>query len=53
MGIGEAEETSNLACGRGRGGSSTVLDYAVITAEHVGSVVSMEIDDKGEVWCLL
>ena len=32
---------------RQRGGSSSVIDYALISREHANSVVSMLVDDKG------
>ena len=32
---------------RQRGGHSSVIDYGVISREHMNTVVSMEIDDKG------
>ena len=32
---------------RQRGGFSTVIDFGVVSSEHMSSVVSMEIDDKG------
>ena len=33
---------------RQQGGVSTVLDYAVVSSEHIGSVKSMMIDDRGK-----
>ena len=33
---------------RQRGGISTVIDYVLITAEHMDTVISMEIDDQGK-----
>ena len=33
---------------RQQGGVSTVLDYAVVSSEHIGSVNSMVIDDRGK-----
>ena len=33
---------------RQRGGVSSIIDFAVISREHLSSVISLEIDDKGE-----
>lgn len=33
---------------RQRGGHSTVLDYGVVSAEHINSVITMTVDDCGE-----
>ena len=46
----DGQVESRLAQGlwtRQRAGVSTILDYAIITKEHLESVVSMEIDDRG------
>ena len=36
---------------RQRGGRSTILDYGVVSKEHVDTVVKMEIDDEGKLPC--
>ena len=36
---------------RQRGGRSTILDYGVISREHLNTVVSMKIDDQGNLPC--
>ena len=36
---------------RQRGGRSTILDYGVISREHLNTVVSMKIDDQGHLPC--
>ena len=33
---------------RQRGGHSSIIDYAVVSNEHMDSVISLHIDDKGE-----
>ena len=35
---------------RQRGGHSSIIDYGVISAEHVDTVIDMKIDDLGTVW---
>ena len=46
--------TSKLTKGlwtRQRGGRSTILDYGVVSKEHVDTVVKMEVDDEGKLPC--
>ena len=33
---------------RQRGGHSSILDYGVVSAEHINSVITMTVDDHGE-----
>ena len=44
---GERELVTGLWT-RQRGGSKTILDYAVISSEHIGSVESLFLDDHGQ-----
>ena len=42
----ETRMTSGLWT-RQRGGFSSIIDFGVISSEHLGSVISMEVDDQG------
>ena len=33
---------------RQRGGSSSIIDFAVVSSEHLDSVVGLVVDDQGE-----
>ena len=47
----DGDESTRIATGlwtRQRGGVSSVIDYVLISAADIGSVVSMEIDETGE-----